>query len=319
MEMSRLEKQRYYNVSIKMHGFKGIRQVDPSLIDILGISESFLTSNDLDVRIKIDGYHQPERRDRSGKRGGGGGGGGLLAYVSTALNYVRRCDLECDDLELLWTEIMPSSCTSFLVCFNYIPKTMIQTDREIVSNIENSLCLGSDMYVLGNVNVDLMKGTHYALYNDLVMLRSDQLICEVTRPGSNSCLDHVYVNNPSNVMTSVAFIGLSDHCPVSAVGKRNGSFAKSNMKITIRYRDLKKNVDELRFTEQLSNAPRSVIDITDDVDVQLHLFEQLYFSVLNEYAPIVERRVKAIKQPPWFNGYLFILMVIERLFDRLTT
>ena len=83
------------HVSNKMHKLKGVLQVDPRPIDVLGISETFFVSNDLDVRIQIDGYHQPERRDRSGKRGGGGG---LLAYVSTALNYLCRRYLECDAL-----------------------------------------------------------------------------------------------------------------------------------------------------------------------------------------------------------------------------
>ena len=88
--------------------------------------------------------------------------------------------------------------------------------------------------------MDLMKGTNYALYNDLIMLGLDQPICEVTRPESNSCLDHVYVNDPQNVLTSsVASIGLSDRCPVTVLKKHNGSFAKTNMHKTIRYRDLK--------------------------------------------------------------------------------
>ena len=65
---------------------------------------------------------------------------------------------------------------------------MIRTDREIVSNIESSLYLGSDVYILGDVNMDLMKGTNYVLYNDLVMLGLDQLICEATQPESNSLI-----------------------------------------------------------------------------------------------------------------------------------
>ena len=132
---------------------------------------------------------------------------------------------------------MPHMCTSFLVCFIYRPlETMVRTDREIVSNTEkNSLCLGSDVYVLGDVNMDLMKGTRYALYNDLVMLGLDQMKCEVTSPESNSCLDHVYKGNPSNVMTSsVASFNLPDLCPVTVVRKHNGSFAKTNMNKTIR-------------------------------------------------------------------------------------
>ena len=46
------------HVSNKIHDLKGVLQVDPRPIDVLGISETFLTSNDHDVRIRIDGYHQ---------------------------------------------------------------------------------------------------------------------------------------------------------------------------------------------------------------------------------------------------------------------
>ena len=73
------------HLSNKMSELKGLLQVDPCPIDVLGISETFLTEHDIDTRLTIDGYHQPERRDRCGKRGGG-----LLTYISTALNYVRH-------------------------------------------------------------------------------------------------------------------------------------------------------------------------------------------------------------------------------------
>ena len=205
------------HLSNKMSELKGLLQVDPRPIDVLGISETFLTEHDIDARLTIDGYHQPERRDRCGKRGGG-----LLAYISTALNYVRRRDLECDGIELLWIEIMPPRCVSFLVCFVYRPpKTISRIDRYIASNIENALCLGSDIYVLGDFNLDIMKVRNYSLYNDLVLLGLDQLIHEVTRPESKSCLDHIYVNNPTNVLSSsVVSMGLSDHCPVTVVRKK---------------------------------------------------------------------------------------------------
>ena len=56
--------------------------------------------------------------------------------------------------------------------------------------------------------------------------------------------------------------------------------------------------------------------MTDDIDVKLDLFEQLYISVLNEHALIVGRRVKTIKQPPWFNTDLArLIMARDRLFD----
>ena len=92
------------HISNKMAELKGLLQVHPRPIYVLGISETFLTENDSDARLKTEGYHQPERLDRCGKRGGG-----LLAYTS----------LECDGIELLWIEIMPPRCVSILVCFVY--------------------------------------------------------------------------------------------------------------------------------------------------------------------------------------------------------
>ena len=76
--------------------------------------------------------------------------------------------------------------------------------------------------MLGDVNMDLMKGTNYTLYNDLIMLGLDQLISEITRPESKSCIDHVYTNNRTNLLTSSFLsICLSDHCPVTVVRKHN--------------------------------------------------------------------------------------------------
>ena len=248
------------HVSNKIHELKSVLQVAPRQIDVLGISEIFLTPKDHDARLAIDGFHQPERLDRKGKRGGG-----LLAYISTAFSHVRRRDLECDDIELLWVEVMPPRCVSFLVGFLYRPPgSTIQTDREIVSNIENVLCLITDVYVLGDINMDLMKGINYTLYNDLIMLGLDQLISEITRPESKSCIDHVYTNNLTNVLiSSVMSIGLSDHCPVTVVRKHNGSFAKTKVHKTIQYRDFK-HFNEHIFLEQLTNVPWSLIDMMNE-------------------------------------------------------
>ena len=63
-----------------VHGFKCILQVAPRPINVHGISETFLSPNDHDARLAIEGFHQPERLDRKGKRGGG-----LLAIDSVQL------------------------------------------------------------------------------------------------------------------------------------------------------------------------------------------------------------------------------------------
>ena len=52
------------------------------------------------------------------------------------------------------------------------------------------------------MNMDLMKSTNYALYNDLVMLGLDQLICEVT----NLYLDHMYFTGMVQPIIDYGFV-----------------------------------------------------------------------------------------------------------------
>ena len=102
---------------------------------------------------------------------------------------------------------------------------------------------------------------------------------------------------------------------MTVVRKHDGCFAKMNVHKTIQYRDFKHS-DEHMFLEQLTYVPWSVIDMTDDVEVKLDLFEQMYISVLNEHVPIIVKRVTTVKQPPWFNADLAkSIAARDRLFN----
>ncbi len=141
-------------------------QTDLCPIDVLGISETFLMENDPSNQLLIDVYHKPERNDRKGKEGGG-----VLAYISEALDYNRRDDLETLNAEIMWLEITPHKAKHFLVGFVYRePKTKAATDQVIEQNIEDLLGIGLDIYVLGDVNVDLLKHTDFPLYKTLKSL-----------------------------------------------------------------------------------------------------------------------------------------------------
>ena len=68
--------------------------------DILALSETFLPNTQPDSDMKIPGFHQIMRRDRTT-----GVGGGVALYVSRSLVVKHRVDLENADLELMWVEI----------------------------------------------------------------------------------------------------------------------------------------------------------------------------------------------------------------------
>ena len=75
---------------------------------MLGITETWLITTDSDSYVAIDGYNL-ERRDRST-----GTGGGVAVYLHDGVPYNRRHDLDKDQLENLWVEII---CPYFIGIF----------------------------------------------------------------------------------------------------------------------------------------------------------------------------------------------------------
>ena len=114
-----------------------------------------------------------------------------------------------------------------------------------------------------------------------------QLVNEVTRPVSGTCLDHIYSNHPQRILhISTLNCGLSDHIPIFAVRKYNNERASCSMQKNqnIRYRDMKQ-FDENRFKEALSQAPWDTVFVFDEIDDMLDSWESLFNSVLDENCP----------------------------------
>ena len=131
-----------------------------------------------------------------------------------------------------------------------------------------------------------------------------QLVNEVTRPVSGTCLDHIYSNHPQRILhISTLNCGLSDHIPIFAVRKYNNERASCSMQKNqnIRYRDMKQ-FDENRFKEALSQAPWDTVFVFDEIDDMLDSWESLFNSVLDENCPWREKRVKRAAQAPWMTS-----------------
>ncbi|VDI13872.1 Hypothetical predicted protein [Mytilus galloprovincialis] len=123
---------------------------------IMGICETFLTSNTEDSFISIKGF-ELERKDRcetSEKKGGG-----VVAYVSSSLKYKRRTDLEISSLESIWLQIHFKNSKSLLICFIYRPPDMPQSwIDEFEKEIEKANELELEMIIMGDINIDFTGG-----------------------------------------------------------------------------------------------------------------------------------------------------------------
>ena len=165
-------------------------------------------------RYNISGYHLL-RKDRVGQKGGG-----FLAYVANGVKANRIWDLEDNDVESLWLSVHPhNSNRPILIGALYRPpSTDKETDSKIEKNIEAAYLRNWETILVGDVNVDYLDRKAYSkhrLMKSLKNVNMTQHVTVVTRPKSNSFLDHVYTTHGHFITNiSVPCIGLSDHLPV---------------------------------------------------------------------------------------------------------
>lgn len=113
---------------------------------------------------------------------------------------------------------------------------------------------------------------------------------------SAALLDHVFVTHPERIIeTLVPIDGLSDHYPICFVHKARVPKSPKSHNDTVKYQSFK-NLDKDRSVYDLNSAPWSLLDIFENVDDKLDTWE------LTQHTPIVEKRVKRKKLPPWVNG-----------------
>ena len=113
---------------------------------------------------------------------------------------------------------------------------------------------------------------------------------------SAALLDHVFVTHPERIIeTLVPIDGISDHYPICFVHKARVPKSPKSHNDTVKYQSFK-NLDKDRSVYDLNNAPWSLLDIFENFDDKLDTWE------LTQHTPIVEKRVKRKKLPPWVNG-----------------
>ena len=278
-------------------------------IDILGLQETFLNSNTLDSVLQVNGFNF-FRKDR------GANGGGILVYIRNSLKVLRRSDLESDDCEMLWLQLFERKHSAIsLIGFIYRPPSSDSSlDECIASNIEAACIKSSKIYILGDVNVNILNRTsnNNNLFKALKDLGLRQIVNSVTRPSSSACLDHIYTNcQNSTTHCKVHEIGLSDHFPISFTLRKPKQSRNHHLVKTFRSF---KNFDEHGFYQDLQSAPWSILDVfTDDPDSYLSNWYLIFNDVLDKHAPLITKRVKMEKQAPWWNSEINSLSkIVER-------
>ena len=232
-------------------------------------------------------------------------GGGVAVYVSDSLasSIVDSCSLP-SGLESIWISLSSKHLPSNVVvgCFYRPPQSGIQPLNDVFACIEGMLSCKQFIIACGDFNIDMLdarKPYTSSLQQFISNYNLIQPICEPTRlsTSSTSILDLFLASSNTPVISSgVIDVFISDHLPIYLTV----SWLSPKCPTKSIYRRSFKHFDPNLFDNEVARLPWSVLDVFDEVDDKLLVFNSLLNDVLSLHAPLKSIRTK--KHPaPWIT------------------
>ena len=274
-------------------------------IQILSLSETHI-KQDLDYGgiFDIPGYqfiHRPRKT---------GGGGGVGAYIKDGVNWKRRQDLECYEIECIFVEILPPKSKSFLILIMYRPP---DTSKYLHRDFNKMFCelllhVGEkELIITGDLNVNFLKrNDNKEIKSLLTSYGFTQLIKEPTRidGDTQSLIDIILTNNVSNIrQTAVIPTSIGDHDMIGCVRKINYVKFPSKKIIARNYR----NYDPEKLNEHLLSHNWDELYELNDVNLSWNFIKNILSNAFDMFAPKIVKQVRG-KTSPWLNPNIKKLM-----------
>ena len=293
--------------------------------DVVILNETWLNKSVLDSEIFPNKCYKVFRRDRSNfshptvtenrNKFKKLGGGVVIAFRSDL--DVRTTEHKIKNGGVAKAEILSvvlKSGSGHSVCFSTLyrvgtlgAENLSEVDRHLKSIISSKSInkhifigdfnLNKTSWPLATSSCNIEKG-FINLFNDL---NFEQLINVPTHKAGNT-LDLLLCNHPS-IISDIEVLPLgsvcnSDHCSINFKVKLNCKRLKAPKR---RIYNLKK-ADFKGLNHELNSISWKNLLADDDVNVSLHKFESIFFSICDRFIPKVT--VKSSFQPPWFDSEL---------------
>ncbi len=229
---------------------------------------------------------------------------GVCVYVRSDIGFNQRMDLNNDQIEAVWLNILLPKSKPILVGACYRPP-----DQTMFYEILDEVCskctdfVNSEVIMIGDFNTDIRKtdlSGYKGLMNFCRSFSLHQLIKEPTRVCSSTqtIIDLVLVSDKSRIADSgVRNYGLSDHSIVFCTRKIKK--AVLNCHRSIRIRSLKRYSKEA-FDDCLNLKNWSAVLQCNDVDKACFIFKCMFLEAVDNLAPFKVVRVKQ-RTEPWIN------------------
>ena len=264
---------------------------------VVGITESWLTENNSNEEVEVEGY-KLFRRDRKGKKGGG-----VMVYIKEEYP-VKELDFsdpnENSPSEILWVKVEKLGRENTIIGICYRPPTETGFIEKLEDQVDLALDESTPIILMGDFNIDLRKrnNTSQEYERKMTNLGFEQVIEGPTRV-RNGCyctLDHIWIKG-LECLDSGTTAGLSDH--LCTYGRINGKKVKIKGKKKYWGRDYRgyrrDKFENILKQTRIQDIVMENSDINDDV----MKFEERFLEGLNKIAPFKWHKKKIRNRRPW--------------------
>ena len=298
--------------SIPKHLHEIAKILIESKIDILCVSETFISPNTPRAAFEIEGFNF-YHLDRKVKSRGDVG-----CYVSSQFSAKQiKLPVDLVQPEIMFVEVKVGMVKVAVgTCYKspLVPYTVFAGIHENIHFITSKY---EHHTILGDFNIDHLKDNSSSLKNFNSYFTEpfalSQVIDKPTRIAntvsgrSSTLIDLILVGNRENVKVHgvIDTPGISDHSLVCMAYTIKKPKFKAKM---LTRRDFR-NFNEINFSRDMEMAPwGNILAVADDdVDNKVTIFESIYNDIINKHAPFRTFRVTR-PASPWLNDNIKKLM-----------
>lgn len=268
-------------------------------LDILAVSETWLTHAISDELVSVNGFRLV-RKDRAAERGGG-----VLIFVRNTINFKEISNNKCDFAEQIWIEFKIKKIkTIFGVIYR---RPGYESVHDFFGEFEENICKNllncNNLICTGDFNINILN-LHCIHTQRLLMIFTayslTQVISEPTRQGPNSAtlIDLILCSNMDLVQNSAVdhTFDASDHflikCQLKLESLKPQPFFAT-------YRDFR-HFDRAAFYRDLQNVPFDDIYYMPNIDQKVNTFNFYLLELFNLHAPLRTSRITK-RKAPWLT------------------
>lgn len=291
----------HLNVRSLNTGFDDLRNYfNEYNFDIVGVSETWLSSDHNDSAFGINGYNFI-RKDRDGR------GGGVGIYIKKHFQYQNiQFDIPTDICEIISIKFKLNK--KHILFINIYRAPSLDTDN-FIDTLSDLMSMTMPFYdcviFSGDFNIDFLGESRFSsrITNLIDTFNLAQHITQPTRitDTSSTLIDVIIanINMPCICSHSLAISEeLSDHCLVYSIFNLK---TLNNCEKYIEFRDYDAiALDE--FEEDAVQLPWYQVFYISDINEKLQVFNDYILYLVNKHAPIKRKKIRERPFMPWITS-----------------